>query len=168
MKKLDLNFIYSELNRISEWIKFAEQKSAFLSIYYTWLIGFLFNQKANILKKTETLKECEFLFYKLFLVFIWIVILLWLWFLFLAILPKIKNWLTNNKSLFYFWNVSNMNYIDYSKEVLKLSENDAKKQILEQLYTNSGIAHKKMIYIKYSTIMLVILFISIIILISIY
>lgn len=37
-----------------------------------------------------------------------------------------------------------MKFIDYSDEIKKLTEDEAKKQIIEQIYTNSVIADQKM------------------------
>jgi hypothetical protein len=37
-----------------------------------------------------------------------------------------------------------MKFIDYSEEIKKLTEDEAKKQIIEQIYTNSIIANQKM------------------------
>jgi len=147
---MDLQFLQSELNRTSEWIKFSDQKSAFLSVYYSAIIGLLISRKTEII---ESFKLCTSWFiYIHFLILVGILIssILGLFLLLKSIFPRLKNSFTD-KSLFYFGHISNMKFVDYSEAVKGLSGEDAKKQITEQIYTNSVIADQKMKNVQNST-----------------
>ena len=156
MAKLNLEFLYWELNRVSEWIRFSDRKSAFLSVYYTWLFWFLLSQKQLIFENIPKNGDC----YILIIILIWISFILGFILLFASIFPSLKNWKKDN-SLFYFKHISKMDITKYTKEIWWLSEKDARKQIIEQIYTNSNIANSKMENVQRSTKVLFILIILI-------
>jgi hypothetical protein len=143
MENFSLQFLQSELNRVSEWIKFADKKAAFLTAYYSVIFGLVISQKDPILNNLTNYQKWMFGFYVVILFGFIISFLIGIFFLFKSIFPRLKNSFTD-KSLFYFGHVATMKFIDYSKEIEKLTEDEAKKQIIEQLHTNSIIADKKM------------------------
>jgi hypothetical protein len=143
MNTFSLNFLQSELNRVSEWIQFSDKKTAFLSAFYSAIFGLVFSQKESILQHFIIYQKWITCFYAFILVGFIIAFVVGIVFLFKSVFPRLKNLFTD-KSLFYFGHVANMKFIDYSEEIKKLTEDEAKKQIIEQIYTNSIIANQKM------------------------
>ncbi len=150
MENFNLQFLQSELNRVSEWIQFSDKKTVFLSVYYSAIFGLIISQKESILQNFAIYQKgllCLYIF-----VFLGVIIffLFGIFFLFKSIFPRLKNSFTD-KSLFYFGHVANMKFIDYFEEIKKLTGDEAKKQIIEQIYTNSVIANQKMKNVQKST-----------------
>ncbi len=147
---MNLQFLQSELKRVSEWIKFSDQKSAFLSVYYSAIFGLLISRKDLIVQSFRTCEKWLSYLYFLILIGILISIVVGLFLLFKSVFPRLKNSLTN-KSLLYFGHVANMEFADFAEDINGLSDNELKGQILEQLYTNSLIAAQKMKNVQNST-----------------
>lgn len=147
---MGLQFLQSELKRVSEWIKFCDQKSAFLSVFYSAIFGLLISHKEEIVQIFKTCGTWLSYIYFLILVGILISSAIGLFLLFKSIFPRLKNSFTD-KSLFYFGHIANMKFIDFSDAIKGLSDDDAKKQITEQIYTNSVIADQKMKNVQNST-----------------
>lgn len=143
MENFNLQFLQSELNRISEWIQFSDKKTAFLSAFYSAVFGLVFSQKESILQHFIIYQKGITCFYYFVLFGFIASFLVGVFFLFKSVFPRLKNSFTD-KSLFYFGHVANIKFIDYSEEIKKLTEDEAKKQIVEQIYTNSIIADQKM------------------------
>lgn len=143
MNTFSLNFLQSELNRVSEWIQFSDKKTAFLSAFYSAIFGLVFSQKESILQHFIIYQKGITCFYTVILLGFIIAFIVGIFFLFESVFPRLKNSFTD-KSLFYFGHVANMKFIDYLEEIKKLTEDEAKKQIIEQIYTNSIIADQKM------------------------
>ncbi len=164
---MNLDFLQSELKRVSEWIHFSDHKSAFLSIYYTTILGVLISSKATIV---QNFKVCEsWVSYIYFLVLIGILIasIAGIYLLFKSIFPRLKNPCTD-KSLFYFGHIANMKFVDYVEALQGLSDEELKKQLTEQIYTNSIIAEQKMKNVQNSTKSLFVLIILMAILIFLF
>lgn len=155
MKNIDTKFLQAELIRVSEWIKFADKKSGFLTAYYSVILGLLISQKEQLVAEFVNYQKYSTCFFVIILICTFISFLVGLFFLLKSVLPRLKNSLTN-KSLFYFGSIANMKFDDYSKEIENLAEDEIKKQIVEQIYTNSTIADQKMKNVKKSTIWLVV------------
>jgi len=143
MENLTLQFLQSESNRVNEWIQFSDKKTAFLSAFYSAVFGLVFSQKESILQHFITYQKWIIYFYLLILIGFVIFFIIGIFFLFKSVFPKLKNSFTD-KSLFYFGHVANIKFVDYLEEIKKLTEDEAKKQIIEQIYTNSIIADQKM------------------------
>lgn len=163
-KKLDLQFLQTELIRVSEWIRFSDSKSGFLSAFYLAVLGFLISY-------SEKIKKINFCFNyfhyvkSLFCFFcIIILFLVGVYFLFKSIFPNLKNNFIS-KSMFYFGHIYNMKFVDYLEEMNKLDEDKAREGLLEQIYTNSNIANEKMKNVKYSINILFVIVLFLIILI---
>ncbi len=150
MENFNLQFLQSELNRVSEWIKFSDKKTAFLSAYYSLVFGLVISQKVDILQLFHIYQKWLTFFYIFILLGVIVSFLVGIFFLFKSIFPRLKNDFTD-KSLFYFSHVASMKFVDYSEMITKLTEDEAKKQIIEQIYTNSVIADQKMKNVQKST-----------------
>ena len=154
---MKLEFLQKELERVSGWIRLSDRKTTFLSVYYTGIITY-------VVKNLDLFKFSDQD------VFIYILIILFfgslffgLFFLLLSIFPRTKNNNTS-ESLFFFGTVAQMKIVDYLDKINFISEEKAKNQILEQIYSNSVIADKKMRNIKNSikSLILVIVFLLLI------
>lgn len=156
MKNLNSQFLQEELKRVSGWIKFSDQKTAFLSVYYSVIFGLVISQKDSILQNLSIYQNGSLYFYISVLFCVVVSFLIGIFFLFKSVFPRLKNSFTD-ESLFYFGYVATMKFIDYFEEVKKLTEDEAKKQIIEQIYTNSFIADQKMKNVEKSTISLFVL-----------
>ena len=163
MKKLELQFLQADLNRVSEWVRFADQKSAFLSAYYSAILFFLISQKEKIGNTIISFEGCKLYIFTTLLFVVVITLLFGIFFLIKSIFPRLKNHFTDT-SLFYFGSIASTKFLDYSKQMEKLTEEESKKQIIEQIYTNSVIADQKMNNIKSATKALFILIILVVVL----
>ncbi len=143
MQNFNLTFLQLELKRTGEWIQFSDKKTAFLSAFYSAIFGLVLSQKELILNHFKVDQKWELYFYIfIFLGFV-IFFMLGVYFLLKSVFPELGNTHTN-KSLFYFGNIANLKFTNYLDELKKLNEEDAKKQIIEQIYINSIIANRKM------------------------
>lgn len=150
MENYKIQILQSELDRVIQWIQFADKKTAFLSVYYSAVPGLVINKKSLILQKLLVYNGLEIFIYSLVLICLGIFFISGIFFLFYSVFPRLKNLLTD-KSLFYFGHVSKMKFIDYREEVDKMNESEIVKQIIEQIYTNSVIANQKMKNVQNST-----------------
>ena len=165
MKNLNLEFLHSELNRTVEWIKFSDQKGGFVSVYYAAFLGFFISHKDSVLPYIKSHHGLILLGYELTLAANIILFFLGLFWLFNSISPRLKN-LTTDKSIFYFGHVACIKFIDYLKDLKKVSEAEVKEQIAEQIHANSMIASQKMKSIQKSIRILFMLVLTFIALIS--
>ncbi len=156
MKNLDIAFLQSELKRISEWIQFSDKKTAFLSVYYSAIFGLLFSQEKSILRYFETNHGLILNLYIFTFIAIILSFFIGVFYLFRSIFPILKNKSTD-QSLFYFRHIANIKLFDYLEKVRKLTKEETRKQIIEQIHTNSIIADKKMRNIQKSIISLFLL-----------
>lgn len=163
MKKLELQFLQAELSRVSEWVRFADQKSTFLSAYYSAIIIFLLSQKEKIEIGIENFEGWTLCVFVLIFVLLGITFFIGIFFLLSSIFPRLKNHFTDT-SLFYFGSIANTKFLDYSKKMESLTEEESKRQIEEQIYTNSVIADQKMKNVKSATKFLFLLFVLVVIL----
>lgn len=141
MAKEDIKFWHDELVRVTDWVKLGDQKAAFLSAYYLAILGLILANKNYILQTNHNL-----LFWFLATT-ISISFIAGLFFIFKAIFPRLGNNSTD-KSLFYYKHVAETKIVDFLKKSRNLKDSDKKDQLLEQIYTNSLIAEKKMENIK--------------------
>lgn len=144
---LSLQSLQEELKRVSEWIKFADQKVAFLAVYYSALFGFIISNKNIALQKMLLLNGYASSI-ALFVALLWVISFsCGVAFVIFTVFPRLKNVFTK-ESLFYYGTVSNMELVDFKKRIAELPEEEAKTQIIEQIYTNSVIANQKMKGVK--------------------
>jgi hypothetical protein len=153
MKHHDLDFLQSELTRVSGWIQFADSKAGFVAAFYSAVLGFLISKREEIFTHMF-FHHCFHVTYASLIFALFILLGVGVYFLFTTVSPRLKN--TNTESsLFYFGSVGSMKPEDYLKAIDSLSEEDAHKQIVEQIHTNSVIASAKMDSIKKSIWVLV-------------
>lgn len=150
MTKIDLNFLHSELKRVCDWVQFADKKVAFLSAYYSAVIGFCVASKDQWVKDLQSLEPADFWTQVGLAAVAFVCIAAGMIFLVFAIFPRTKNGFTNN-SLFYFGNVNKMKIVDFQNSYKKLTVAQAKDQLTEQIYSNCKIVSRKMSCIKIST-----------------
>ncbi len=166
MKNHDLQFLQSELSRVSEWVQFADKKAGFIAVFYSAIFGFLWTQKEDILARVLNGAGICGWIYTAVAVTTLILIFIGLYFLYATVCPRLKNGNTD-RSLFYFGNVAKMKIEDYLKDVEKMTEDEACRQVAEQIHTNSVIANAKMNSVKKGTQVLLATGISLLILILI-
>lgn len=152
MNCLSLQFLQSEVGRISEMIQFADKKASFLSVYYTAIIGFLFTQKLYVFEGFSRYQDLETI-YLIFCLSFLIPFLIGLYHLFLSILPRLDN-KNIDKSLLYFGHIASRSLSKYTEELSVIEEKGLKLQLIEQIHTNSIIADKKMQHVRKSTMVL--------------
>ncbi|MBW7954671.1 hypothetical protein H3C61_02560 [Candidatus Gracilibacteria bacterium] len=143
--KNNIDFLQNELIRISEWLRFIEQKLILLSAYYGLGISYI-AQNIQDIKRIFQENSCIKIFIFLYFIF---TLILGIYFLFRVIFPNFKN-NSNNKSFFFFRHISNMKILDYVKDFQILTIKEKENQILEQIHINSTIANEKMNNIAYA------------------
>ena len=153
MKHHDLDFLQSELSRVSEWVQFADKKAGFIAIFYSAMFVFLIGRGDDVFCNIFAYEGVNWLYAFSFLVLLGF-ISIGTYYLFITVFPRLKNSNTN-RSLFYFGTVANMKIEDYLEDIERLTEEDARHQIAEQIYTNSVIAYLKMKNMKMSTYSLI-------------
>ena len=143
MKNKDINFLQSELVRVSSWVEFADKKAGFIGAFYSAIIVFILTQRSQILEGFSSYEG----FCSVALILVSFVLLMSVIYgvhsLFCAVLPRLKNENTD-KSLFYYGNVTERKIADYLQEMKELTDERVVHQITEQIYANSVIADKKM------------------------
>lgn len=153
MAKVTPKLLQTELIRVNEFIRFADKKIGFIFLIYSALFTFWISKTEILLKNINLLNIILFGITS-------IMLLLGGYFIIRAVFPRLENVTKTNKSLFFFMHIANMKLADFSKKFLNISENDIKKQILEQIYSNSHIASKKMKNVQNSIICLAILILT--------
>jgi len=143
MKNLSLQFLQEELKRVSDWIKLSDQKTAFLAVYYSAVAGFAVSQKEEAISKFLSSEGWVLNLLYIDLLLIILTFSFGMYFLFSSIFPRLNNSFTD-ESLFYFGTISKMKFVDFIKKLGTLSAIESKKQLVEQIYTNSLIADRKM------------------------
>lgn len=147
MGKKDINFWHSELNRIIDLVKFADQKAALVAAGYTGILWVIVTQKDAIMETNY-----DFCFWLVTVIFA-LVFIIGVVNLFDSISPRIKrNW--QHISYFYFGHVNTMDSNLFIVDMSNMTEREAEEQILEQIHTNSLIANVKMERIGKSTVYL--------------
>ncbi len=149
MRHEDLDFLQTELSRVSNWIQFTDQKAGFIAVFYSAILGYLVSKRDEVLSHLFFCsQDCDIWV----LIFFVSIFFLWLgvYHLFLTVLPKLKN--TNAKgSLFFFGSIATMKLGDYLVKFENLNDEEARNQLKEQIYTNSIIANSKMVSVQKST-----------------
>lgn len=154
MKHHDLDFLQSELTRVSEWVQFADKKAGFAAIFYSATLGFLATQRDQIFTKILLLTEPYTTIYTVVFICLLALLVVGSYFLLTTISPRLTNKHTD-KSLFFFGTIARMKIEDYRDAMAELNEEGARRQIIEQIYTNSVIADVKMCNAKRGTDVLV-------------
>jgi len=137
-----------------------------LSVYYSGIFFGIISYKESAISSFLSFKSGWLCLYTLLILITIGLFIVGIFFLISSVFPRLKN-INTDKSLFYFGNIANLKLIDYFNEMEKLTEEEAKKQLLEQIHTNSIIAEQKMNNVKNSTKCLFILVILVFILIII-
>lgn len=151
MKNNNLQFLQAELSRVSEWIQFADKKAGFIGVFYSAILGLLITKRDEIFIQLFWHGDC---LYGLLLLALLIVLGVGAYHLISTVSPQLKNGNTD-RSLFFFGTVAKMKIEDYLKDIKELTEEDAQREVAEQIHTNSVIANAKMASVRKSTFALV-------------
>lgn len=158
ISKPDLQFFQSELKRVTDWIQFSDKKSAFLATYYAAIFGVIISNKESILENISKLDGFNIGLYWVNIATITACSAYGLYHLSRSVFPSLKNSYTNH-SLCYFGTIACMKFMDFSKTIEMTTEEEFKKQIIEQIYTTSLIADQKMKSVQKATYGLIVLII---------
>lgn len=157
MRDLTLQFLHEELKRVSDWVKFADQKIAFLAIYYSVLAGYL-SSNIDIIVKKIFFSNYDFFAIYIVIFFLDIIFFIFgIYFIMSSIFPM-KN-VSSKRSLFFFGTVAKMSLRDFTSDLINKTEFQIKEHLIEQIHTNSRIADKKMVGVRLSSIFLILLII---------
>lgn len=133
---MDINDYQRQLDTVCEWIKVADQK---ISIFMAIIIGtasFFSNQLGLLFFELDA----KGIFYKVVLS-AWTATLIWMFSkLLFALSPSLKN---KGMSYLYFGHVAKLEMSEFSKKISTISKNKYKKELIEQIYSNSVIAERK-------------------------
>jgi len=144
MRHQESDFLQTELSRVSDWIQFTDQKAGFIAVFYSAILGYLITKRDVILSNLFICNETCDIWPLLFIGLI-ILLAMGIYQLFFTVVPKLKN--TNTKeSLFYFE--------DFQIKFESMTDEEARKQLVEQIHTNSMIANTKMVSVKKSAVFL--------------
>lgn len=156
MNKFDLDFLQKELSRVSDWVTFSNRNSVFILGVYLGVLSYLVSNNNSILEQLFNLQNFWLLGYFFLLIGAFVFWLLGIYHTLRSFFPRLNN-ISTDRSLFYFGHVSQIKPIDYIKAFEKMTITDAKKQILEQIHTNSVIADAKMKNVQVSIKSIIIL-----------
>lgn len=145
MDNLDLQFFQKELDRVIGWVKFSHRKTAVMGAYYSAITGLVFSQKESIAKNLLNFDSSRYFstFHCMLVLCMVIFLVIGVWFLFKSIYPNLGK-PHANKSLFYFKDIADMNFKDYCKRINKLNPDQAKAEVIDQIYINSIVVTHKM------------------------
>lgn len=149
---MDLKFLQSELSRISEWVQFADKKAGLISVFYSALLGLLLVKRDDIFLHFTQKNQFDCVYFFFFFLFV-LLMVFGVYYLYATVSPRLKN---NNtaRSLFYYGNIAASKIEDYLKDMESLTDDEAKRQVAEQIHTNSVIAEQKMSHVRKSTSLL--------------
>src|SRR3989338_4616201 len=152
MRHQESDFLQTELSRFSDWIQFTDQKAGFIAVFYSAILGYLITKRDVILSNLFICNETCDIWPLLFIGLI-ILLAMGIYQLFFTVVPKLKN--TNTKeSLFYFGTVAALRLEDFQIKFENMTDEEARKQLVEQIHTNSMIANTKMVSVKKSAVFL--------------
>lgn len=158
--KNNIKFWQSELTRTCDFIKFSDQKAGAISVFYLAILGYIIGRKNEIILADHNA------FFWICLTLLVLIFSAGFFQLVLIFLPRLDNHSTENSYL-YFGHIKNMQINDFVKNANKLAEDKIQEQILEQIYIDSTIAHKKMESIQIATkLLFVLIFIAVILIFS--
>lgn len=152
MQHRDIDFLQSELSRVSEWLRFADSKAGFLSVFYTAILGFVVSRREEIISIIAS-RSCFYSLHPMLFLGLFIFLVIGIYHLFATVFPRLKN--VGGRSLFYFGTVADMKAEDYLMDCERATAEDAQRQLTEQIHANSMITNIKMKNIQKSTKMLV-------------
>lgn len=145
-KKIDLS--EKNLERVNLWISHADQKIGIALLFQAGLTAFLTTSKADDIKKI-LLTNCNLL--STFLLFSLILFAFFIirgaYYSFKALYPDIR---VRGSSLFFFGSIVSLGASKFKKEFSSLTNEEAEKDLNNQVFINSEIAALKFQNIKVS------------------
>ena len=150
MNGISIDFLQAELNRVHTLIEFTNKKASFLAAPYLGSLGFVVGQQDVILSTLFVLDAASLGVYVVAICTFIVLSARGFYFLFSAISPNFTA-LNEGGSLLYYGSVARRPLAEYLDELERLSEKQIKEEIAEQIYTNSVIAHTKMMCVGNAT-----------------
>lgn len=136
---LEKNDLDSNLLRVHEWIKAADQKvsiflafqgialTIILSTIYDWMSSSLINSScANLAILAGSFVLFGFSIYKSIS----------------SIIPRLSKD-SNSKSIIYFWDISQLELSDFRKRIKEINSEEYEDELINQIYISSKIASRK-------------------------
>jgi len=128
----------------AEWLRFAETKAVLIITILGIILTVIYTNANDVYIALSISK-----FQIIFSVFTGVSFFLTLLFCFLTINPKLKNILS--KSVIYFGSIKNYkDFTEYNDSLNKITENEYKEMLAEQIYINSKIAWSKFVNIGWA------------------
>jgi predicted CopG family antitoxin len=136
---LTKNDLESNLIRIHEWIKSADQKVSIFLAFQGIILALLFiNVFSWIIKNL-----IDFSCINLFLFILGIILVAYSIYKSLsAIIPRLNNG-KKRKSIIYFGDIAKFDLDDFEKKVQEMSNNEYEKELIRQIHVSSKIAVQK-------------------------
>lgn len=156
-------YLLENYKNIQEQIKFVDQKTSFVAVFYILLLTF-FKDTSEILVLKKNPNAIELILLIVAIIFLlhmgWQLYLI----LFKIIRPRIaRNYSIKGSSTFYYEHIWQMGKNNFKSKILNNNLNE-KKEITDQIYEVSNILTKKTLYFKkiinhlYISLILVVLF----------
>lgn len=150
MKNLEISFLQSELNRVTDFIKFADKKAAFITTIYSAILAYWVSS-ASLIQ--------DIMVYPMDLVTIGIIIglsclIAGFYDILYTVFPRIEN-VDMKKSLFFFGQIASLECQSFCEQIQALTEEEIKTQLIEQIHVNSKIVAQKMKTLKTASFYLV-------------
>ncbi len=138
-KKVVIQRLQFELDKNTDWIKTADQKT---SIYLAFL-GFLVTLLSPKIILWIATHQCPIDSWKLYIMALGLLIFIGgLFYCVFALISKLKG-NRKMKGLVYFGDIRQLEYHDYSKKIHAQSQEDYIEDLIEQVYTTAVIAYDK-------------------------
>lgn len=154
MTILNLEFLQSELERVSDWIKFSDQKAAFISAFYTLFLGVLVDNREAVFKGFAVYHGYMHFVFSLLLLSLVVAWIIGIVYIVYSVFPRLRISLSKKQNLFYFGDVAKMESLEYIESMNTADEQGCQKMILQQIHTNAVIASQKFTSVKKATLIL--------------
>lgn len=150
-------------NVVNDWIKFADQKISIIFGLFSVLIPLIVSSS---FAKLENINEKTFYYYFLLVISLVGLILFCVgaYFFLWALVPNLKHIDDNKKYSLFFGKISKFKKWDeYYAVAQNIDDEEYNKELIQEIYTNSGICNKKMLRFKSGVILSGLAFIIILI-----
>ena len=150
-KFADKENVFTTLALINSWISNIDSKISFMLAFLGVLSGFIFNNKLpqayTSIKKLSSISEISGsqIIRAILVTSLYVLLVLSIFKFLNALTAKVDgdDLRTNRESIFFFGSIEKKNLGNYTDEYLAITDEEAMKQVLEQVHTNSKICTKK-------------------------
>lgn len=136
---------YQTLGLVNSWINNVDSKASFALAFVSVILGFcISNGKNNAIVRWINAKEKTFMVgLEAVLVLAFIICCIVTVIVLLSVLIGSTKNKDHKKSLVFFGSVSKLDVSEYERKALHMDENTIKKELVEQIHTNSQICSNK-------------------------